>query len=831
MAWTVACCALWLAAAAFGQGLEEARALYAAGRWREAAEAFSALAAQTTAPGDRARAHNNACVIFNDLGDHHTALDHCRQALALRRDLEDPSSLARTLNNIGLTLQHLGHTAEAEASFREALAINRQRGQLADQVINLANLGAFTTGLGRFDEAFAFHREAARIARQQGDEAWAPAQEWIAWVNQGVVLERLGAFRQALDLYRQAREEEERVDAQRRASLRVNLGVVYRNLGDPREAVSAFEEAADFYQQLEDTAGLTNALLNLGLAYHLNLARPAAAEDAFQRALAAARRGGNKTAEAQGLCHLGRLYLDHERLTEAEESLRACLAAAQEGTAADSRWPALYGLGRLAAGRGDSSGALTFFARAIDDFEAQRASVEDPGLRSLYLADKQEVYGASVTALADLERQQPGHGHAERALEIVERAKAHELLDALGGKAPATALDAAALAALAGDGLLLEYFVAGERLWGWALRAAGITMRDLGLAAPILEQVAAVHGILAAGATPRPGDLEGLAASLIAPLATLHPAPAHLVVAPDAALRYLPFELLPMPEDGRPLVEVLPVTYAPSVSLLARRDRGQTAALRTLVAVGAPELSPRTDGALRDLLIANFNLQQLPGSALEIDNIAAQLPGDRLLLKGRDATEGALRRAVAGGASILHLASHAVLDERPEGGAAIVLQPSADDDGLLYPREIAAVQMPVVLTVLAACRTAVSGGGSGRALTSLGGAFLAAGSDAVIASLWDIGDAESAVFVEQLYYFLGRGLRPAAALRQAKLRLRNDPDWDRPDLWAAFVLIGDAGPVVTPRQKPWIAWVIGVMLAAGALAVFLLHARSPRPAA
>jgi hypothetical protein len=78
-----------------------------------------------------------------------------------------------------------------------------------------------------------------------------------------------------------------------------------------------------------------------------------------------------------------------------------------------------------------------------------------------------------------------------------------------------------------------------------------------------------------------------------------------------------------------------------------------------------------------------------------------------------------------------------------------------------------------------------------------------------------VGDAETAAFMEQFYWELGRGLAPAEALREAKRRLRIDPRWGRPDLWAGYVLIGDAPPVV-PRRWAWPVWV------AGGIAVLLL---------
>jgi CHAT domain-containing protein len=206
------------------------------------------------------------------------------------------------------------------------------------------------------------------------------------------------------------------------------------------------------------------------------------------------------------------------------------------------------------------------------------------------------------------------------------------------------------------------------------------------------------------------------------------------------------------------------------------------------------------------------------------------LGGNAAVFTGDRATEGALREAVAQGARVVHLATHTVIDERPGRGSAILLTASGEDDGLLYPEEIARLRDRSDLTVLAACRTALGTEGNGQALTTLTGSFLAAGSRGVVATLWDVGDAATAVFMEQFYWELGRGREPAEALRRTKMRLREDPRWRRADLWAGYVLIGE-GRAVAPRRRAWLGWsVAALLLAGGAGWIWWRRAiRSPTP--
>jgi CHAT domain-containing protein len=297
-----------------------------------------------------------------------------------------------------------------------------------------------------------------------------------------------------------------------------------------------------------------------------------------------------------------------------------------------------------------------------------------------------------------------------------------------------------------------------------------------------------------------------------------------LRIAPDGALRYLPFELLEDPRDRSvPLVEGTTVSYLPSASTLRGGRSPELEGVR-LLGVGNPRLSRPGSGPAgpRELLVERFGLAPLAAAGREIGTAARLLGGRSVEITGDGATEAAFRQAVARGARVVHLATHTVIDERPGRGAAILLAPGDgydSDDGLLTPDEIARLDDRSALTVLAACRTALGPGEDGQALSSLTGSFLAAGSQSVVATLWDVGDTATAAFMEQLYWELGQGLAPAEALRAAKRRFRTDPRWNRSDLWAGYVLVGEAPPVV-PRKIPWALW--GGLLAAAILAWIVL---------
>lgn len=769
--------------------LDTALALHEAGRLREALGAYRAVA--QAIPEEAGTALNNACVVEKDLGGYRAALADCRSALRLRRAEGDAPSLGETLNNLGLVLEVLGQTAEAERAFTEALSLNRQAGETEGQAINLGNLGALALATGRYAKALELYTGAADLAARHRGEPWAAGQAAVARLNQGVVLEKLGAFREALELYRGV--DPAALDPLARPALRVNTGVLYRNLGDPVRAAGAFREAIGEYRQVGDTAGLSNALLNLGLALHRDLARPEEAEAAFRQALALAEESGDRTEEIQDLFYLGRLLLDRGRLAEAEAVFRRCLKIAESARSAEGRWSAREGLGRIAAARNDLRGALRHFDSALAEIERVRAGI-GTARRAGFFGDKRAVYAAAVDGLAALARKEPGGGWAERAFGMVQRAKARDLLDALGRQSPAAPLSPDEVRRRLRGGALIEYF-AGERgLYRWTVERDRLTMTDLGPAEPIFSAALAVHRRLSHGGAP---DLPGrLSRALLGKLPE-----GALRIAPDGPLRYLPFEILE--RDGRPLVERHPVSYLPSASALPpARPAGRSYALR-LLGVGAPVL----------------DAPSLPATGRELKAVAGRLGGRSLLLTGRGATERSFRQRSRRGARVVHLATHAVLDRE----AAVLLTPEGSDDGRLRPPEIAALDLPSDLTVLAACSTAL-GETDGRGLTAMTGAFLAAGSRGVIATLWDVGDQPTAVFMDQLYAELAAGRTPAEALRRVKLRLRQDPRWADPSLWAGYVLVGEPPAVA----RPW--WWKGMGWLAAALAGLAIALAIRKPA-
>ena len=787
------------AGAAAADPLDEARALYSEGKLAEAADAFrrAAIELEPTDPVTAGAARNNACVLWLNTGEPLKAEEDCRHALRLRSNVEPNEPLAKTHNNLGLVLKRLADYRGALREFETAFTINDALDNPAGQAINLSNLGATAIEAGWYAQAIENFEAMGDLAARHADEAWAVRQTHLSRINLAVVYERLGSFRDALRLYDEVLSASATLSRSERATLAVNRGVAYRNLGDPVQAESAFREAAATYRELDDRPSLINVDLNLALVNHLNLRRPDRAERFYRHALEIAHQIGEATQETQCLDYLGRFLLDTDRLDEAETAFTQALALAENSASSEAMAVSLEGLGRCAQARGRFDDALEYATRGIGEIEKVRGGLDTDALRASYGASKRAVFTLAVEVLAALDDANPSPERATQALEIVHRAKARELVDRLS-------LDASPPSAILEPpvgALLVEYFVGERDLFRWTVEDRGIEMRNLGRAAPVLESVATIHRQLSDGQRPENADLEQLSISLLDGLDSALDRARMLTVSPDLGLSNLPFELLPA-GPGKPLlVERWTTNYLPSGALPTRARAASGSRRRVSFGIGDPE----TGGLRSGYVTRRFGLAPLAEAAAELELLHRWIGEPIEIRTGGEATEENFMRRYAEGARVIHVATHTVFDEGSAESSAILLSPGEDSDGLLHSREIARFRGASDLTVLAACRTAAGRGAVDAARTTLTGAFLLSGSSAVLATLWDIDDAATRTFMEQFYFELGAGRRPSVALGRAKRTLLADPDWNDPSLWAAYVLIGDSPPIV--HRRGWVVWI------------------------
>jgi CHAT domain-containing protein len=112
------------------------------------------------------------------------------------------------------------------------------------------------------------------------------------------------------------------------------------------------------------------------------------------------------------------------------------------------------------------------------------------------------------------------------------------------------------------------------------------------------------------------------------------------------------------------------------------------------------------------------------------------------------------------------------------------------DDGLLQVREIRRLHLNASLVTLSACNTGVGPVGE-AGVANIGEAFIEAGAQSVVSTLWELADNPSKRFMTEFYERLSHNEDKGEALRNAKLALYTSGF--APYYWATFELVGDPG--------------------------------------
>ena len=261
-----------------------------------------------------------------------------------------------------------------------------------------------------------------------------------------------------------------------------------------------------------------------------------------------------------------------------------------------------------------------------------------------------------------------------------------------------------------------------------------------------------------------------------------------LCIIPHEVLWLLPFHALG-PTTGDPLLRHYSIFYAPSM-LALREERHSPSPSPKLLAFGDPSFEKETVSRLRGGGDRG-QLGRLPDAADEVKALGELYPSSRIETS-RDASEGSFKR-LAGDYSILHIASHAILDDAAPQYSALLFAAGPHDDGLLETREILDLDLHADLAVLSACDTGRGAIDPGEGIVGISWAFMMAGCPTTVASQWRAeSKATAALMVAFHRELLKRGMKhKAEALRQAELQTLQNSQWRHPMYWAPFIVIGD----------------------------------------
>ena len=333
-----------------------------------------------------------------------------------------------------------------------------------------------------------------------------------------------------------------------------------------------------------------------------------------------------------------------------------------------------------------------------------------------------------------------------------------------------------------------------------ATRVADFRQRLAGNSADFKEPARNLYDLLL---QPVQSELEGKTTICIVPSEGLWELPfqallsgSNKYVLEDHALSYVPSLNVLSEMKKKALARQQTRDDSPSGGFLTKISASMTPALPRLLAIGNPSLSGQSVARLRSTR-RELSFDSLPQAEQEVKAIG-EIYGaqESTILIGNAAREETFK-ATASKYSVLHFASHGVLDDvNPLYSRLLLATGSETDDGFLEAREIMKLDLHADLAVLSACQTGRGQFGSGEGLIGMSWALFIAGTSTTVASQWKVDSASTARLMIDFHRNLQpeKGpsqANPAEALRRAAIKLMADPKYRHPFFWSGFVVVGN----------------------------------------
>ncbi len=191
---------------------------------------------------------------------------------------------------------------------------------------------------------------------------------------------------------------------------------------------------------------------------------------------------------------------------------------------------------------------------------------------------------------------------------------------------------------------------------------------------------------------------------------------------------------------------------------------------------------------------AGYRFGRLVNTAKEVKEVGKLFSKSKMML-GQEAAEMKLKAEDLSSRRYVLFSTHGILgNEIPYiKQAALVLSLVGNDqeDGFLTTSEIFNLELNADIVGLSACKTGLGVQSAGEGVVGLSRAFMYAGTDTVIVSLWSVDDESTYKLMVKFFDGLKSGKDKMTALKEAKDYLRKT-GYENPFYWAPFILMGEA---------------------------------------
>lgn len=818
--------------------------------------------------------------VHNDLDDLETALGFYQQALSEWQTIGNRWGEAKTLSSIGLVHTLLGDRQKALEALRPTLSLMQQIGDRLSEGATLNNIAYLYQTLGDLETALQYYLDAMKAYESTGFLLG----RILAFEYCGDVYALLGRNEEALQSYEQAvvlcRGSKNRL---MEADALNGIGSLYLSQGNRERAYGIFREVLAKYKSSNAWRGQSAALNNIGYYFELSSQIRKAAEY-YNRALSFAESAQDNEGTAATLYNLARVELRSGDLEKARKHVEQCLAINEASRAKlasyNLRGSYLASVHKhyefyidvlMRLHNTNPAGGFNALAMQASEKARSRSLLEllteaGADIRqgvSLSLLERKRSLQRALNAAAIRRMQLPANKSLAESetlsKELNQLTSDFEEAEAeIKTKSPRYAaltlpeplnLNEIQQKVLDDNSMLLEYALGEDRSYLWAITRTQVSSYELPGRAEIEGGARSVYELLTANQAIEgesfeqrqtrvakanqelPTQISNLSRLTITPVAS-QLGGKRLLIVPDGALQYIPFQILviqaraspgsELAAESRPLVldhEIVNEPSASTLELLIRDTAKRQQAPNTVAVFADPVFeaddprinanaasgttaatlqSQEIERAFRDMSLTGDgrHIPRLPASRDEADAIMSVTPwrtGTKAM--GFEASRETAMRPDLGDYRIVHFATHGLLNnEHPElSGIVLSLfnQKGQPQDGFLRLHDIYNLKLPVDLVVLSACNTGLGKDVKGEGLVGLTRGFMYAGASSVVASLWKVDDEATAELMRLFYgYMLRDGLSPAAALRKAQVIMSQQKRWQSPYYWAGFVIQG-----------------------------------------
>lgn len=709
---------------------------------------------------------------------------------------------SRASGEQGILAFLLGNVAEATSRVKKAYAMAKVLRDRPAEVRYASLIGRGIVEFGRYQESLAYLDRAISTAEAHPEIA----KPMMAYEAKATALIGLKKYDEALNLI------DHIIDLSRPRDLRENLAEglavkasVLQAKGDWGKAIRCYTEALGFAESVKHWHSINDINASLAGAYEhegrLNDAMRAidAAIDANRqtpdeiyyvprnlaiKAEIAAKAGRHHQAESlyQNGSNMLEALLRHAPTPNIERSLLSQLSDLYSGYFA------------LLADDGRLEQAFEIIERAHGRIEAQSLWYDKLKPAQRQTAQEREVNALELQLLDAVDQNQ-------RTM-ILRRI--YDAEQALPSYSPGPFREPIRLKALqqqlASDEVLLEYVLSKPQSSVLAVTARAVHRYTLPSAKNIEQDCKQYVREMAKKQRDLP--LAQAVLKKLLPTAPEISSARTLVIVPDGVLNVLPFAAL-ADSDGKYLIAVKTAANVPSGTVL-NLLRAQRQAIDRIPYLGVAAWTQAAD--TRSWIVRavtgpeRSQLVPLPESKREIESAAQLLPQPDTVLLGATATRTKFLSLPLDRYDVLHLSLHGYADMEFPDRSALVFAPAPqfNDSGFLQAREIRQLHLNARLVTLSACKTA-AGPVYGSGTASIVNAFIEAGAQSVVSTLWDVDDQSGRKLMESFYRRLANGEGRAEALRHAKLEFVNSGE--PPYYWANFQMVGNAIEPLYPERK------------------------------